>query len=382
MPKRLIQFATVALGVACVGIFVLPRTSRTASADAAGRIVRIGDMAVPRFDHTATLLPNGKILIAGGMSGNGIFLASAELYDPSSGRFVAIGKMNETRGYGSTATLLPNGKVLITGGRGNSSCTQSAELYDPSKNTFTLTGSMNAPRCSAIAVLLQNGLLLVVGGDESLDDRDPTASAELYDPSTGRFSVTGSMRTPRDYFAGVVMRDGRVLVAGGSSEGQHPNTKVESSAEVYDPRAGRFSLTGNMTTPRDKFGAALLPNGEVFIVGGQADSPFGQALSSTEIYDPTSGRFSLGPSMQFRRFKLPHAIVALPNGEVLFAGGASRPELYDPDSNSFRLTTGTELDRFYFSSATLLPEGKVLLAGGYGSRATEGAPNHAWLYQP
>lgn len=368
-------------GVLAAAWMIIPQPARTFSPDAADRIVRTGDMTVPRFGHTATLLRNGKVLIAGGMSGNGIFLASAELYDFSKGQFIAAGNPQVTRGYGSTATLLPSGKVLIAGGYNGSSCNRTAELYDPATNTFTLTGSMAAPRCSAIAVLLQNGHVLITGGDQSRGDRDPAASAEIYDPSTGRFTLTGSMRTPRDYFAAVVMRDGRVLVAGGSSEGQHPDTKVEATAEVYDPRTGRFSPTGNMTTPRDKFGMALLPGGKVFIVGGQADSPFGQSLSSTDIYDSASGHFSPGPSMQFRRFKLPYGVVALPNGEILVAGGANRPELYDSASNSFRPTTGTELDRFYFSTATVLPTGEVLLAGGYGGRGAEGAPNHAWLYQ-
>ena len=382
MRTRWTLFPHLALGILALGLFVLPLVGRIVNADAPGRIVRTGNMTVPRFDHTATLLPDGKVLITGGISGNGNFLASAELYDHSRGEFVPAGKMHGTRGYGSTSTLLPTGKVLIAGGYNGASCERSAELYDPATNTFVVTGSMSAPRCSAIAVLLQKGQPLIMGGDQSRGDRDPAVSAELYDPSTGRFSVTGSMRTPRDYFAGVVMRDGRVLVAGGSSEGQHPNTKVESSAEIYDPRTGRFSPTGNMTTPRDKFAAALLPDGKIFVVGGQADSPFGQSLSTTEIYDPASGKFSLGPSMQFRRFKLAHGVVALRNGEILVAGGASRPEVYDPGSNSFRLTTGTLLDRFYFSTVTLLPGGEVLLAGGYGAHDTEGAPDHAWLYEP
>lgn len=382
MRARFTQFASVLLGILFLAWLALPRPMRTVSADAAGRIVRTANMIVPRFDHTATLLPNGKVLIAGGMSVNGLLLASAELYDPSSGQFVPTGKLLVTRGYGSTATKLPNGKVLIAGGYNGSSCNRSAELYDPATNAFTVTGSMAAARCSAIAVLLRNSYVLITGGDQSRDDCEPAISAELYDPSTGRFSVTGSMRTPRDYFAGVVMRDGRVLVAGGSSEGQHPDTKVEPTAEVYDPHTGRFSPTGNMTTPRDKFGMALLPDGKVLVVGGQADSPFGQSLSSTEVYDPVLGQFSAGPSMESHRFKLPHGVVALPNGEILVAGGASHPELYDPSSNSFRPTTGTELDRFYFSTATVLPNSEVLLAGGYGGRGAGGAPNHAFLYQP
>lgn len=381
MLRRFLQFAAIASGIVTGCWIGTPQPVRTADTDSSGRIIRTSNMTVGRFDHTATLLPNGKVLIAGGMSGNGIFLASAELFDSSSDQFLPIGKMQATRGYGSTATLLPSGKVLIIGGYNGSSCNRSAELYDLGDKAFASTGSMTAPRCSAAAVLLQNGQVLVAGGDQSSGDRDPAASAEIYDPSTGKFSMTGSMRTPRDYFAAVLLRDGKVFVAGGSSNGQHLGTKVEASAEVYDPHTGRFSSTANMTTPREKHGAALLPDGKVIVLGGQADAPFGPSLSSTEIYDPPSGHFSVGPSMDFKRFKLPHGVVALPSGEILVGGGSNHPELYDPVSNSFRLAARTELDRFYFSTVTLLPSGEVLFAGGYGEHGA-GAPNHAWLYRP
>lgn len=381
MTTRLGNLAIVTFAIVGARWLGALRLADSNSADTAGKILATGNMTVPRFGHTATLLPNGKVLIAGGMTGNGHFLASTELYDPSSGQFVSAGKMESTRGYGSIATVLPSGKVLIAGGHGDSFCNRSAELYDADKNTFALMGSMTVPRCSAIAVLLQNGLVLIAGGDEDPGDREPTASAELYNPSTGRFTVTGDMHTRRDYFTAVLLHDGRVLVAGGSSAGQHPNTTVEASAEVYDPHTGRFSRAGDMTTPRDKLGAAILPDGRVLIVGGQADSPFGASLSSTEIYDPASARFAPGPAMAFNRFKLPDGVVPLKDGTILVAGGAERPELYEPASKSFEPTAGSKIDRFYFSTATLLGNGEVLLAGGYGTHSGGSAVSHAWLYQ-
>jgi hypothetical protein len=190
------------------------------------------------------------------------------------------------------------------------------------------------------------------------------------------------MRTPRDYYAAVLMKDGKVLVVGGSSAGQHPNTTVEASAEVYDPSTGRFTSTGKMRTPRVKFGAALLPDGRVLIVGGQMGGPWGARLATTEIYDPATGTFIPGPNMGFKRFKISAGVVPLRNRHILLAGGADQPEVYDPASNSLLPTAGSKLDSFYFSTATLLSNGGVLIVGGYGSHPGGGAVNHAWLYQP
>jgi Galactose oxidase, central domain/Kelch motif len=381
MKSRFGELALFLLAVFAVGSITMPASRRTAVASTAGRVVATGDTTAPRFSHTATLLPNGKVLIAGGMERNGVFLATAELYDPATGRFAPAGRMGATRGFGSTATLLPNGKVLITGGRGNSSCNASAELYDSATSTFTPTGSLTTPRCSAAAALLQTGSVLIIGGDQS-PDADPQVSAELYDPSTGAFTATGSMRTPRDYYAAVLMKDGKVLVVGGSSAGQRPNTKVEASAEVYNPSTGRFAPTGGMRTPRVKFGAALLPDGRVLIVGGQMGGPWAARLATTEIYDPATGTFIPGPNMGFKRFKIPAAVVPLRNRRILLAGGADQPEVYDPVSSSLLPTAGSKLDSFYFSTATVLSNGEVLIVGGYGPHPGGGAVNHAWLYQP
>lgn len=372
-----------ALAVFALGMFVLHAPEWTAEGSSVGSIVATANMTVPRFSHTATLLPKGKVLIAGGMERNGVFLRTAELYDPATGRFTPAGKMQSTRGFGATATLLPNGQVLIAGGRGDASCNRSAELYDPAAGVFTPTGSMTTPRCSATALLLETGNVLIMGGDYS-PDNNPQTSAELFNAATGNFTVTGNMRTPRDYFAAVVLKNGKVLVAGGSSTGQHANGTVEeASAEVYDPSTGRFTPTGKMTTPRNKLGAALLADGKVLIVGGQTSGAQGTRLATTEIYDPVKGTFTSGPKMNFERFKLLKGVVALRGGRILVAGGADQPEVYDPASNYFLPTTGSKLDGFYFSTATLLSNGEVLIVGGYGfMHLGGGAVNHAWLYQP
>jgi hypothetical protein len=333
-------------------------------------------MTAPRHSHTATLLPNGKVLIAGGMPRNGVFLATAEIYDPALGRFVPAGKMNTTRGYGSTATLLSDGKVLLAGGRDTAACTATAELYDSASGTFVPTGAMTTPRCGAVAVFLRTGDVLIAGGNLNSDD-SPQNSAELYHPATGTFSSTGSLRTARSAFTAVKMSDGKVLVVGGANAGH-----ALATAELYDPSVGRFIPTGNMNSGRHKLGAALLPDAKVLIAGGQGNGAWGSKYSSTEIFNPLTSTFTPGPKMEFERFKLPTGVVALRSGRILIAGGADQAEVFDPASNTFLATSGEKLDGFYFSTATLLSDGRVLIVGGYGRDAGAGALNHAWLYQP
>jgi hypothetical protein len=153
-------------------------------------------------------------------------------------------------------------------------------------------------------------------------------------------------------------------------------------AEIYDPSAARFSPVGSMNSGHHKLGAALLPEGKVLIVGGQGNGAWGNKFSSTEIFDPGADTFTPGPKMDFQRFKLTLGVVALKNGQTLIAGGADLPEVFDPASSSFLPTAGEKLDSFYFSTATLLSDGKVLIVGGYGHDPSAGAFNHAWLYQP
>ncbi len=334
------------------------------SAVPAGHIVAASDMTAARFDHTATLLPNGKVLIVGGLQRNGVMQPTAEVFDPASGRFAPSGKLQVARGWGATAVRLANGKVLVAGGSSGTcgSCSLSeAELYDPATGVFSSTGSMSIPRASAVSVLLPNGDALIAGGAEA-------NTAELYHSATGTFSRLTGMHVS-DPIQAVLLRNGRVLVIG------------ESGAELYDPSSQHFVPTGAMALPRKKFGAALLPDGRVLIAGGQIGGAWGNMVASTELYDPQSGRFTPGPELNLKRFKLMKAVVPLRDGRILVAGGANQPEVYDPASRAFVPVPGSKLDGFCFSTATLLSNGEVLLAGGY-PRGGEPGTRHAWLYQP
>ena len=237
---------------------------------------RIDPMIVPRFLHSATVLRDGRVLIVGGAASatTAQHLSEAELFDPASGAFIQTGSMRTGRA-GQTSTLLPDGRVLIAGGSDGASPVSTAELYEPVTGTFSATGSMATPRYMATATMLDGGEVLVVGGQDS--SGAPVASAELYDPETGAFKATGSMASPRASATATMLRDGRVLVAGGSL-----NSRSLASAELYDPKTGEFSATGAMGVPRSSFTATLLLDNRVLMVGGYDIS----ALGSAEFYQP------------------------------------------------------------------------------------------------
>jgi len=283
---------------------------------------------------------------------------------------------------GHAAILLRNGKVLLAGGSsGPDGNVATAELYDRASGTFHPTGNMTGPRAHSAAVLLNDGKVLLIGGDGAHED-ERLSSAELYDPATGRFTATGDLHVPREMHTAVLLKDGRVLVVGGSSAGSYPNSHIEASAEIYDPATGRFAMTGSMSVPRHKLAAALLPDGKVLVVGGSDNRDWRGQYASAELYDPATGCFSNDGEMSFRRFKLIQTAVRLTDGRVLIAGGAERPEIYDPATKSFRPVKGSVGESRYFSSATLLNDGRVLIAGGYGDDPMAGAVPNAWLYQP
>ena len=266
-----------------------------------------GSLISPRWNHTATLLSNGQVLIVGGSTSG----SSAEIYDPATGLFSSTGSLNAPRS-GHTATLLPNGTVLIAGGGSTT-----AELYDPASGVFTETGSLSVQRYNGTATLLGSGKVLLTGGNDG--SIVYAATAELYDPATGTFSATGSMSTARAYHTASLLHDGTVLVAGGYS-----GTISLSSTEIYDPTSGLFTPTGSMFTGRSFHSATVLPSGKVLVSGGQ--SPTGY-LSSGEIFDPASGMFVMPGILGTLHYPGPgvwHTAVLMGNGQVLIVGGFFR----------------------------------------------------------
>ncbi len=331
------------------------------------------DMQTARGLHTATLLADGRVLMAGGIAQDSYCyggVGSAELYDPVSGLFVLTGNMAGKR-FAHTATLLPSKQVLIAGGFGHGCpeldepAVKSAELFDPAVGLFTLTGSMAAARGGHTATLLPSGKVLVTGGgDDALGDfpfyGTASTSAELFDPATGVFSPTGSMAEQRIGHTATLLADGKVLIVGGSViYAPTPATL----AEIYDPATGVFSSAGHTVTAHSGHTATSLVDGKVLIAGGIEYQVNGEytASSAAETYEPTTGSFLPAAPMGVGRYS--HTATLQPDGTVLTAGGGtSTAELYAPASRSFSTTGGMETER-HEHTATLLPNGETLVSG-------------------
>jgi hypothetical protein len=343
----------------------------------------MGSMGLGRQVHTTTLLGDGHVLIVGGYGRDATLdtpLADAVVYDPTTDAFVRTGPLAEARGL-HTATLLADGRVLITGGgpaswAGAGAYLATAELYDPSTGTFSPTGSMSTPREDHTATLLRDGRVLIIGGNDY--GSHTTASAEIYDPKTGTFTPTGSMKTARGFHTATLLADGRVLVAGGDAAAWDDSGPFLASAEIYDPATGRFTATGSMVTGRAHHAATLLADGRVLITGGTPGQAGGNgsgttSLTAAELYDPVTGTFSLtGPMAQGRVY---HTATRLADGRVLVAGGCDNgrnyatcqflasAEVYDPKIGTFS-TTGSMTAPRVWASSTLLADGRVLITGG------------------
>jgi len=344
-----------------------------------------GSLNDGREFHTATLLADGKTLVAGG----GVFEAycvagedSAELYDAALGLFTSTGTMTDRR-YAQTSTLLQNGEVLITGGfsfdadacfNGTSPAIASAELYDPSSGSFAPTANMTEARGVHTATLLPSGKVLIAGGGKEGGNNPPfagdgSATAEVYDPATGAFTLTGNMTSGRTGQTATLLANGKVLIVGGLAS---MSANPLATAELYNPATGAFTVTGQMAVGRAGHAATLLQDGRVLITGGLTGQTLA-ALATAEIYDPDTESFVATGSMDVARWV--HTATLLPDGTVLVVGGGTLiAEIYDPSTGSFFPSAVTEFNGSG-NSATLLQNGRVIAIGGglFGPSSTAAA---------
>ena len=356
------------VGAACLG-----KTKEQVSGDVdSQQIIQIGAMTLERAAHQATLLRTGQVLITGGCTGSGCtpIDSSVEIYDPVAQSFRTVTSMATPR-VSHAAVLLPDGRVLVAGGWTGRHATASAEIYDPSTNQWTSAPEMTEPRMSPVAVPLPSGRVLILGGEATLGN--PLASAEVFDPSTSTFSTVSPMGTPRTSHVAITLTDGRVLVIGG----HRAPGEILRSAEIFDPVTSDFQPTGDMAIARHKLAAASLVDGKVLIIGGSDDRDYRGRHASTEIFNPVTREFSPGPDMRWGRHKIHDAIAVLPSGAVVVAGGASQIEFYDPVVHSFGVIEGELSGPLMFATATLLPTEEVLILGGYDDRIQTSAS--AWL---
>ena len=341
----------------------------------------IGSLLIPRSLHTATLLPDGKVVVDGtGTSGS--TENTAELYNPGGGTWSATGSPGVVRRR-HTATLLTNGKVLVAGGTSligpNGSTTfNSTEVYDPPMGTWTASGNMGTARYFHTATLLTNGKVLVAGGNGS--NNNPLGSAELYDPATGTWTAASGMSTIRVYHTATLLPTGKVLVTGGVGT----NGTVLNSTTLYDPVSGLWTAGASLPTARQMHTATLLGNGRVLLAGGRnGGGPDQQSL----LYNSSTGTWASTGKLNLSNYG--HTATLLPNGQVLVAGGSvslsasSGAALYDPQTGMWKQGLLSGIGNFptplYSHTATLLPNGKVLITGG---NSGGGANSNARLYGP
>lgn len=343
-------------GLLITGLLTCPAVK--ARAASSGTFTLTGSLNTARYDHTATLLQTGEVLATGGVDINGNPLSSAELYNPATGRWTRTGSMAEGRSD-FTAILLPNGNVLVAGGEGETGCLSAAELYNPSTGTWHATGSMTQPRCSQSAALLRTGEVLAAGGGEP-DGSETLATAELYNPSTGMWHSTGSLNFARANGAASLLQNGQVLLAGGYDFSNGSET-IPTSAELYNPSTAVWTVTGSMEKGIFSPAAALLTNNHVLIA------------NAAQFYNPSSASWA-GTDNLPEAAENPVRATLLSTGNVLasgtvcnYSGCGHVPStecfLYTASANSWSVAGFMHQARVNHTS-TLLPSGKVLLAGG------------------
>lgn len=356
-------------------------------------------LSVPRYDHTSTLVGGGKVLVAGGRTQGTSPVelpATGEVFDARTERWLPTGPMTDAR-WSHTATVLPDGRVLVAGGFGrpftvtasgagsnSQPVLDTAEIFDPRTGRWSRTASMGTRRALHVAALLPDGKVLV-GGGRTCNQPPPaacnftfvTSTAELYDPATGTWSPTGPLTAPRHTTSPAVLANGTVLVPAGFVGGGAP----VATAEVYDPATGTSAPTGNLNVARARQGAMVLHDGSVLVAGGFA-------TPTSELYSPATRTWSLTgdipvPPGANRRFN--HAFAVLPNGKALVAGGATFPpsaitrnaDLYDPATRTW--VSAGDMHQAHGSSSSLSNSHPAVVLGSnpwrFEARPEACAPN-------
>jgi len=343
----------------------------SAGVTSAGVWVTNSPLNTGRYGHTASLLSNGQVLIVGGnVSGSTTNLTNTELFNPTNNTWTSVGSMRDDR-TGHTATVLANGKVLVTGGNGAASTLNTTELFDPITGTWETNVAMNVSRIEHTATLLLDGRVLVAGGYSGvLPSGAMLASAEIYDPIARTWTMTGSLTNSRKSFTATLLPSGKVLAVGGV--GGVPGVEdygLLSSAELYDPNLGAWTAVGSMATPRQFHTATLLPDGKVLVTGGMG---YTNDVPDSEVYDLFAQIWTNAGALNFPRAL--QTATLMPSGKILMAGGWSTfghipspatTELYDVPAATWAPAAPLNFVRAYHTT-TLLPDSRVLVVGGLG----------------
>jgi N-acetylneuraminic acid mutarotase len=341
-----------------------------------------------RAGASATLLPNGKVLLLGGYDSS--LLDTAELFDPASNTWTTAAPMLTGR-TNQTATLLSNGDLLVVGGDSEPEVDndyRSAEMYDSVNNTWTSISTPAELQVAERAVLLQSGQVLLLGRFGT-SMNNASQGAAIYNPVTSTWRMVAPPNQSFGNGTPILLANGNVLFIGGyiSEEVSHPFVEdlytVLNSVEIYDPLTDTWSTGAPMQQARAQETATLLSDGNVLVTGGAGAISTGSAghgsVASVEIYDPQSDTWSSLAPMHLPRVE--HTATLLSDGDVLVAGGsdcgpesclgfggsgdccaASSAEIYEPATNTWSLTEPVTTGDDHL--ATALPGGGVLVIGG------------------
>jgi N-acetylneuraminic acid mutarotase len=323
-----------------------------------------GSMAMARGFHTATLLRDGRVLIVGGLTALDTDTASAEIFDPTTTTFSLTGSLNTAR-HDHTATLLPDGRVLVVAGYGSGAWLSSAEIFDPATGQWTITQPVFAHGVTHTATLLKDGRILVMAGAAQSGSSGPDDRVEIFDPKTGLWQKAADHANTEANHTATLLADGRVLIAAGNAD-----------PAIYEPVSDIWQPAGKLAVERCFAEAVLLQDGRVLLMGGVLLPQGGTVLNSVEIYDPAGGTWQqAAPLAQARLY---HTATLLPDGRVLIVGGwesyygyedslLDTAEIYDDRSGSWSTAPPLSIGRVGHT-ATLLPDGRVLVTGGETSR--------------
>ncbi len=343
------------LALRSAALVALALAMSVAGAWGSGSFSNTGKMNVARYGQAAMLLANGEVLVLGGINS----LAaeqSAELYNPATGKWTLVGNLDPAGLFGYKAVLLANGEVLVAGGSllgSGGNYTNGAALFNPSTGTWTPTGSMSIGRDEFMLIQLPNGKVLAAGGDAA-PGAGEVSSAELYDPATGTWAATGSMTGAYTGWGAGLLADGKVLAI------------VDTGADIYDPATGSWTA---ITPPPvgGAFACLLLPDG--------------LSWGANKLYNPATAQWTtFAPPSSTGGFAV------LATGQVLAAGAtfevnaqpypieetSKASQLWDPSTLAWTSTGNLNVSRIH-QSMTLLPNGKVLVAGGESYDKSVGA---------
>lgn len=352
--------AILALVAAC------GRPAAVASGEEPQSPAAIGALEMPtaRAAHSAVALPDGRVLLIGGCVAEscegGPESATVDAFDPTTRTFRPAGTLTMRR-VSTTAVLLASGEVLIAGGWAGSTVTAAVEIFDPRTGKSRAVGDLSEPRADIAAVTLADGRVLLAGG---YGGGEAKAGVDIFDPADSSITPAGRLVQPRSSARAVLLADGRVLLVGGGTGGGG-GVVPTASAEIFDPATNRSSATGSLAEARYKHAAVALRDGRVLVLGGSDERDSRGKLRSVEAFDPRTGRFAPAGELGEARYKIASAVLLLPSGKVLIAGGGRRAEVYDP-ATSRAAAVGPDFGRrLNFATASPLPGGAVLVAGGY-----------------